>query len=129
MRGLSVIILLMGLQCKAPVDLEFPTGYKPKVVVNAEFSPDSAWAVLLHRSVPYADSVYWQDHWITDASVSIQGGDGMLERLIHTGHGIFRSAAELHPKSDMLYMLTVTVPGLPGGGGRRPVPLPLMRGL
>ncbi len=113
MRWLSVIIVLMGLQCKSPVDLEFPTGYEPKVVVSAEFSPDSVWAVLLHRSVPYADSVYWQDHVITDASVSIQGGDGVLERLIHTGHGTFRSAAELHPKSDMAYMLTVTVPGLP----------------
>ena len=113
MRWLSVIIVLMGLQCEAPVDLEFPTGYEPKVVVNTEFSPDSVWVVLLHRSVPYVNNVDWQDHVITDASVSIQGSDGFLERLIHTGHGIFRSAAKLHPKSDMPYMLTVTVPGLP----------------
>ena len=113
MRWLSVIFVLMGLQCEAPVDLEFPTGYEPKVVVSAEFSPDSVWAVLLHRSIPYADSVDWHEYVITDASVSIQGDDGLLERLIHTGDGIFRSAAGTQPKSDMPYMLTVTVPGLP----------------
>ena len=113
MRWLSIVLALSGLHCKAAVDLEFPTSNQSKAVVNAEYSPDSMWTVLLHRSIPYRDSVRWGDQVISDAAVMIRGGDGSAERLLHTGDGVFRSPAGPHPQSDVPYELTVSAEGLP----------------
>lgn len=114
-RWLNVIIVatFFSWHCTAPVELEFKADFEPKVVVHGKFSPDSVWTVLLGRSVAYTDSVDWDQHTITDASVIILDPHGSVERLNHISQGLYQSPLGHTPKADTPYTIIVNVHGLP----------------
>ena len=95
-----------------PVDLEQPGEYKPKLVVNAIFAPESVWTVKLHRSAAIAKVVDWRDYQVVDAEVFISDGGSYLERLVHSGSGIYRSSAGRRPLANNEYFLNVTATSL-----------------
>ncbi len=105
---LAVLFLLTG--CTSPVDLDFPSSYSPKVVVNSVFTPDSIWTVYLQQSTPYTDTINWEDHYILNADVSITDGRGMTEPLHHVEDGIYKSFQGLRPIPDTEYTLIVDAP-------------------
>ncbi len=107
MRWLGSIVVFLSIGCESIVELDFPGGYESKLVVNSEFSPDSIWTVYLHKSVPYARTVEWEDHYVTEAKVTISNEDGVSEKLIHRGAGVFESALGLKPLQNVGYILRV----------------------
>ncbi|MYE26341.1 MAG: DUF4249 family protein [Chloroflexi bacterium] len=114
MKPWSVIVLaLFFSHCAVPVELEFESGYVPKVVVNAEFTPDDEWTVQLSRSVAYTDSIDWSRHVLTNASVEMHDPQGGVESLIHRGEGVYQSPESNTPRADIQYTIVVDAPGLP----------------
>ncbi len=108
-----MVAAVLSWHCTAPVELEFETDFEPKVVVHAEFTPDSVWTVLLGRSVAYTDSVDWDQQVITDASVRILDPQGFVESLTHVSRGLYQSPSGHTPKADIPYTITINVSGLP----------------
>ncbi len=107
--GLSVI----SIHCAIPVELEFGDNFAEKVVIHAEFEPDSLWTVNLGRNVIYTDSINWNEYLITDATVTISAGSEIKESLIHVGQGIFQSTHGSRPEVETQYTINVNAPDLP----------------
>ena len=110
MRLAILIVLSFLTSCISPVELDFPDSYTPKVVVNSEFTPDSIWTVYLQQSIPYVNTLNWEEHYILNAVVSVTDEQGFTERLLHTGDGIYKSFQGLRPVPDTEYILTVDAP-------------------
>ena len=110
MRFAIFVVLFLMTGCTSPVELDFPGSYSPKVVVNSVFTPDSVWTVYLQQSIPYADTINWEEQYILNADVSITDGHGMTERLLHVEDGIYKSFQNLHPVPDTEYTLMVDAP-------------------
>ncbi len=105
--------MLLGMAgCTTPIELEIPGGYESRLVVDSRFTPDSVWSVGLQQSVPYADSVSWEDQLVTEAVVVVEGEDGFREELTHAGEGDFRSMTGSRPISEVRYTLSVDAPDL-----------------
>lgn len=114
MRSWSVLLAcVFSWHCAAPVELDFESGYEPKIVVNAEFSPDDEWAVHLSRSIAYVDSIDWSKQVLNNAKVEIQDSDGFVESLVHTGEGIYESPRGTNPRAETEYTITASAPGFP----------------
>jgi len=114
MKHWSIMVAaVFSWHCAVPVELEFEADFAPKVVVNAEFTPDSIWTVLLSRSVAYTDSVDWDQQVLTNASVRIHDPQRFVKSLTHMGQGIYQSSFEHTPIADTRYTIVVTTPGLP----------------
>ena len=99
--------------CTTPIELDIPSGYEPRLVVDSRFTPDSVWAVGLQQSVPYADYVSPDAYLVTEAVVVVEGEDGFREELVHVGEGDFRSAVGSRPAREIRYTLTAHAPDLP----------------
>jgi len=113
MKQWIIGLSLFYLHCAVPVELEFETDFSPKIVMYAEFEPDSVWTVQLGRNVMYADSISWEEHLITDASVTINAYPDIEETLIHIGRGVFQSPNGSTPIPETLYTIVVNSPDLP----------------
>ena len=111
MRNWFLIVLLAG-GCVGPVELDFPGEYEPKVVVYAEFAPDSVWALRLQRSASIDATVDWTRQLISDAIVSVSDNEGFAEDLSYSGEGYYRSVVGSRPLVDREYVLNVTTPSL-----------------
>ena len=110
---LPIVVAILMAGCVSVVDFEIPGGFESKVVVNAEFSPDSVWRVWLHRSAPYADSIDWRQYIIRDAQVSIEDEAGSVEVLTHLQNGLYGSPVGNRPGPGQSYRLKVDAPSLP----------------
>jgi len=111
--GVIIVASVFSWHCTIPAELEFESEFDPKAVIHAEFSPDSAWTILLGRSVAYADSVDWSQQFITNASVRILDAHGSVEPLNHIRQGRYQSSAEHTPRANTPYTVIVNVPALP----------------
>ncbi len=109
MRYIILAALPFLVGCISPVELDFPSSYSPKIVVNSVFTPDSVWTVYLQQSIPYSDSINREEQYILNADVSIINRQGITEQLFHLGDGIYKSLQGLRPIPDMEYKLTVDV--------------------
>ena len=107
MRLTILVVLTFLIGCISPVELDFPDSYSPKIVVNSAFTPDSVWTVYLQQSIPYTDTINREELYILNADVSINDGQGIIERLLHVEDGIYRSFQGLRPDVDTEYTLTV----------------------
>ena len=82
---------------------------KPKLVLNADFSPDSVWKINLSHSLSIGDT--GQPRPVTNAVVSIQDESGKnLGDLEHVGSGIYQ-ASSLMPVSGESYKVTAEAAG------------------
>jgi len=93
-----------------PVELNFPDSYSPKVVVNSIFTPDSIWTVYLQQSIPYSDTINWEELYILNAEVSILDEQGITEHLLHVEDGIYKSFQGVRPIPDTEYLLMIDAP-------------------
>jgi len=114
MKHLAIIGLsVFSIHCAIPVELEFDSNFAEKVVIYAEFEPDSLWTVNLGRNVIYTDSINWNEYIITEATVTISADSEIKESLIHVGQGIFQSSHGSRPVPETQYTITVNTPALP----------------
>ncbi|MXW14442.1 MAG: DUF4249 family protein [Rhodothermaceae bacterium] len=110
MRSAILVVVSFLTGCISPVELDFPGSYSPKIVVNSAFTPDSVWTVYLQQSIPYTDTIDWEEQYILDAGVYITDGQGTNERLLHVEDGIYKSSQGLHPVPGIEYALMVDAP-------------------
>lgn len=82
---------------------------KPKLVLNADFSPDSVWKVHLSHSKSIGDT--GQPRPVSNAVVRIQDENGKtLADLDHAGGGFYQSTG-LKPDADHSYKVVVEASG------------------
>ena len=107
-------VFLAGLflaGCESIIEVEQPSPYESRVVVDGVFGPDSLWSIHLSLSQKLTtDSIplFWPV--ITDASVSISNAAQEQIRLYHISEGSYRVLRGQTPVAGETYDLVVSSP-------------------
>lgn len=99
-----IVIVFISGSCIKDVGFSYPE-VPSQVVVNALFTEDEPWKILLTYSKGAEDST---DRYIDNATVTIRSA---TEEILaeHTGDGVYSS--ESYPQTGTAYTLTVELPG------------------
>ena len=111
-RWLSLLPVCVLCGCQTVVDVNVPDGYRSKIVVEGEFTPDSLWAVRVGKSIPISEAAPYDVLSVLDAEVVVSSEGEADDTLRHVGQGLYRTARNLRPVSDRRYRLQVRAPGL-----------------
>ena len=114
MRQVLLLILILGalIGCEYPVDIDALGDHTPVLVANAQFNPDSLWAVHVSKSVAItADTIRANSLYVDNATVVVSGEAGFHDTLHFTASGLYRSRLAHRPVEGVLHSLTVAVPG------------------
>lgn len=106
----AALFFVVCLGCEAVVDIEAPD-YSPELVATSHFSPDSIWAVAVHRSLAIESRKDARKQYVERAAVSILNGADTLALLSYQGGGWYRSALDMYPAAGTQYTLFVDLSG------------------
>lgn len=101
-------VLLAHSACETVVDVDLPP-FKPSLVANSLFNPDSAWTVSLFKSRSRLDTSPYPA--VTNATVQIMNGGDMVASLTHVGEGFYRAPVDNTPQVGEVYSLKASAPG------------------
>ncbi len=104
---IAAVFLLLLVNCEMIVDVDLPA-YKPVLVVNSFFSPETEWIVRVNHSKAILDTSAIQP--IENARVEISSG-GMAWRLSRNFDGYYYSISALLPLTGKKYTVHVSAPG------------------
>jgi len=121
-QKVSVLCLFMVcMGCETVVDID-PPSYDTELVVSSLFSPDSLWAIELHRSLSIGVRQNPLEQYVEGSIVTLWSGDEMIDSLFYRGHGRYRSVSRF-PSAGIPYTLRVELPGMPEIEATSSVPL------
>lgn len=105
--GLMLFLSFASFSCDKDYEYTF-NGFKPKMTVNAEISPQEGLLVQVsHASAPNGGLVPVKQLWIVDARVEVFEEDQLLGSMNYQGEGLYKPAFTLKPKPGLSYRLEV----------------------
>ena len=106
-------ILLFGVfcGCETIVELDIPSDYQAKLVVESQFSPDSLWTFRVGKSVPYTETVEPSELIVPDARIIISDENHFRDTLQHVGGGIYKTLQGHRPVSGTTYNVKASASG------------------
>lgn len=120
-RIIAILVLFQAFSCTKIIDLNIPDE-APKLVVNAPFTPDSSWKILVGKSGPSV-GVVTPISSISNASVSLKANGTplsgwVIEKELSFGGGWNPTADTLFfftlpgqkPSAGTMYQLDITAP-------------------
>lgn len=112
MRTWSILLLVIAFcGCESVIDLEIPSDYQPKLVVESHFSPDSLWTFRVGKSIQHSETIDPAKLIVPDARIVILGEDSFRDTLEHRDGGIYQTAGDDRPLSGIRYEVQVDAPG------------------
>lgn len=123
MRAIAVVLALVCIGCETVVEID-PPAYTSELVATSHFSPDSAWSLLLHRSLPIGSRQDASKEYVSGAAVRISSTTGIIDSLDYKGNGWYRSSLGHYPVGGNRYSLQVDVAGESGLKAASLAPMP-----
>ncbi len=111
--------------CETTVEID-PPDYDPELNITSNFTPDSAWAARVAKTIPIGRLGDTTSIFLDDATVTIYRDDVLVARLTHDGgeDGWYESPRMRTPRTNTQYRMVVEAPGLPSASAISMVPLP-----
>ena len=103
----SLLLAILFNSCISELDMNLPE-YKPQLVVNSFFNPDSLFLVNVSSSIGTSSKANIQK--TENAIVEIYQDEQLLELLTNTGKGIYKSTNN-YPKAGKEYRIKVSAVG------------------
>lgn len=123
MRTIAVVLVWVCVGCETVVEID-PPAYSSELVATSHFSPDSAWSLLLHQSLPIGSREDASKEYVSGAAVRILNTTGIIDSLEYRGNGWYRSVLGHYPVVGNRYTLLVDVAGESGLKATSIAPLP-----
>lgn len=109
-KVLAILSLISMVSCTKVIDLNIPDE-APKLVVNAPFSPDSSWKILVGKTGPSV-GIVTPITSIVNASINLRENGSPLSGWVVEKELLFGGG--WNPNADTLYFFTIP--------GKKPVP-------
>ncbi len=121
---LTACVILLSA-CETTVEID-PPDYDPELNITSNFTPDSAWAARVAKTIPIGNLGDTTSIFVDNATVTIYRDDVLVARLVHDGgeDGWYESPRMRTPRTNTQYRMVVEAPGLPSASAISMVPLP-----